>query len=330
MLTAKLSRIPLAHLPTPLEEMTRLRAHLGENCPRLFIKRDDQTGLATGGNKSRKLEFLMAEAQAQGADTVITTGGPQSNHCRQTAAAAAREGVNCVVVLNSDPIPREAWTGNILLDELLGAEICWASGRPPEEVMTEIADERRAAGAKPYIIPVGGSVPLGAAGYVLAVEEVAQQLAEQGVSVDRMVVTTGSYGTQAGILVGVKALGLNCIVEGMNNSPDKDKTSDARQLTQDTATFLGLDLTITAEDIVIYDACGKHTYGIITDVERQAIRLLARTEGILLDPVYTARAFGEMVNRIKAGHYRPDETLLFWHTGGLGGLFPRAAELLVN
>ncbi len=329
-LTAGLPRVSLAQLPTPLEELPRLRAALGGGCPRLLIKRDDQTGLATGGNKTRKLEFLLGQALAEGADALITPGGPQSNHCRQTAAAAARHGLRCVLVLSGDPLPRHAWNGNLLLDDLLGAEVRWTQGRPRQAVMDETAAELAAQGARPYLIPTGGSVPVGAAAYVAAVEELAAQLARQGERADRIVLVSGSGGTHAGVLVGVKALGLDLRVEGMNNFAIQDVAGKVRSLAQETADYLGLELAFGPDDFHFYDAAGTHPYATVTAAERDAIRLLARTEGILLDPVYTARAFAQMVAHIRAGAYRAGETVLFWHTGGVPALFAVAGELMAE
>lgn len=327
MLTDHLPRVSLAHLPTPLEEMPRLREALGGG-PRLLIKRDDQTGLATGGNKTRKLEFLVAQALARGADTLITSAGAQSNHCRQTAAAAARVGLRCVVVLGGHPPPRLQWNGNLLLMDLLGAEIRWGGGRDWDTALDEEAAALRADGVRLYVISVGGSVPLGAAGYVAAVEELADQLVERDERVDRIVLLSGSGGTHAGLLVGVKALGLDARVEGMNNQAIAGLLERIKKLTDDTASYLGLDLSFSDEDFILYDACGAHGYGVITDAEREAIRLLARTEGLVSDPVYTGRALGALIDRMRQGVYRPDETILFWHTGGVAGLFPRAAEMM--
>jgi len=326
-LTARLPRVPLAFLPTPLHDLPGLRRAL-PGCPRLLIKRDDQTGLASGGNKTRKLEFLLGDALAQGADTLITPGGAQSNHCRQTAAAAARYGLRCVLVLSGEPLPRDRWDGNLLLDDLLGAEVRWTHDRPRDEVMAEVAAEVAAGGGKPYLIPTGGSVPVGAAGYVAAVEELAAQLAAQGERVDRIVLVSGSGGTHAGVLAGVKALGLGAAVIGMNNFAIPDIAGTVRALAAATAEHLGLTLTFTDGDFIFHDACGPHPYGVLTAAEREGIRLLARTEGIVLDPVYTGRAFAHLAGLIRAGAFRPEETILFWHTGGLPGLLARSADLL--
>jgi len=327
MLTDHLARVSLAQLPTPLEEMPRLREALGGG-PRLLVKRDDQTGLATGGNKTRKLEFVMADVLAQGADTVITAAGAQSNHCRQTAAAAAKMGLRCVVVLGGHPLPRSQRNGNLLLMDLLGAEIRWGGDRGWDTALVKEAEALQAEGCQLYLVPVGASVPLGSAGYVAAVEELAGQLVEQEKRVDRIFLPSGSGGTHAGLLVGVKALGLGARVEGMKNFAISGLLEKIRTLTVDTAAYLGLDLEFSDEDFILHDACGTHGYGVITDAERKAVRLLARTEGIIVDPVYTGRALGEFIRQARRGLYRPDETVLFWHTGGVAGLFARAAELI--
>jgi D-cysteine desulfhydrase family pyridoxal phosphate-dependent enzyme len=327
MLTDHLPRISLAHLPTPLEEMPRLRQALGGG-PRLLIKRDDQTGLATGGNKTRKLEFLVAEALEQGADTLVTAGGPQSNHCRQTAAAAAKLGLRCALVLSGDPLPRSQWNGNLFLDDLLDAKVHWTGDRDRETVMKEVADALHEAGARPFVIPVGGSVPTGAAGYVAAVEELADQLAARGERVDRIVFASGSAGTHAGILVGVKALNLGARVEGINDDKVGGLGDKIKNLATATTAHLNLDLSFFDEDFILHDAYGVPGYGVITDAERKAIRLLARTEGIITDPVYTGRALAGLIDLVREGKYGSNETVLFWHTGGVAGLFPRASELI--
>lgn len=328
MLTETLPRFRLGHLPTPLEEMPRLREALGENCPRLWVKRDDQTGLATGGNKTRKLEFLIGLALAERADTIITTGGPQSNHCRQAAAAAVRAGLRCVLATTGEPIPRDQWTGNLLLSELLGAEIRWSGDANRNAFMAEIAEELRQQGAKPYIIPLGGSIPAGCVGYVAAVEELAAQLTKRDIPLDRIVLTAGSGGTHAGVLVGVKALGLDVKVEGMVNFAIPDLADTVRTLVDDTAAYLGLDLTFRDADFIFHEAVGTHNYGVITEAERDALYLLARTEAIVADPIYTGRTLAQMCRLIEQGVYQSDENILFWHTGGTTGLFPRAAEIM--
>jgi D-cysteine desulfhydrase len=328
MLTDHLPRVSLAYLPTPLDELPRLRQALGGS-PRLLVKRDDQTGLATGGNKTRKLEFVVAETLAQGADTLVTVGGPQSNHCRQTAAAAAKMGLRCVLVLGGLPQARSAWQGNLLLDDLLGAEIRWAGERDRDSVLAETVEALRAEGARPYLIPLGASMPQGAAGYVAAVEELANQLVAQKIILDRIVFASGSAGTHAGIVVGVKALGLTIRVEGICDDEHSDTLlPKIKSLAADTAALLNLKLAFEETDFILHGRYGQPGYGVITPAEAEAIRLLARTEGIIVDPVYTGRALAGLFDLIRQGAYSPDETVLFWHTGGVTGLFPRASEMV--
>lgn len=325
MLTEALPRLSLTYLPTPLEELSRLHGYMGTG-PRLFIKRDDLTSLGGGGNKIRKLEFLLADAQERGAEVIITTGAIQSNHCRQTAAAAARLGLTCILVLRGEA--PSLWNGNLLLDELYGADIHWTNGNSPASIMARLQAEIQRDGRSVYSIPVGGSNALGAAGYVDAMEELAGQLQAQGISQARIVLASGSGGTQAGVLVGAKALGLPLKVEGMDNRGSVTIQQDVRHLAQATAALLRLDLSFQDEDFIFHTAGGNYPYGTVTVNERSAIRLLARTEGILLDPVYGGRAFGEMIRRLRGGSYAADEALIFWHTGGLPGLFGHAAHLL--
>jgi L-cysteate sulfo-lyase len=327
MLTEGVPRLTLAQLPTPLEEMPRLQEALGGG-PRLLIKRDDQTGLATGGNKVRKLEFLVAEALARGADTLVTVGGPQSNHCRQTAAAAAKRGLRCALVLGGNPLPRSQWDGNLLLDDLLGAELHWAGERDRDTVLGEVADQLRTSGARPYVVPLGGSVPVGATGFVAAVEELAEQLADWGERVDRIVFASGSGGTHAGLLVGVKALGLEVRVEGIYDDKVGGLLEKIQVLAPATAAHLRLDVSFTESDFILHEAYGAPGYGVITHAEREAIRLLARTEGIICDPVYTGRALAGLIDLVRQGVYDRDETVLFWHTGGVAGVFGRGDELV--
>jgi L-cysteate sulfo-lyase len=320
-----LPRVGIAHLPTPLEEMPNLSRALSG--PRLFIKRDDQTGLATGGNKTRKLEFLVADALAHQATALITTGAPQSNHCRQTAAAAAKFGLRAVIILSGEP-PDE-WAGNLLLDALLGAEVRWTKGRGRAEVMAEVEEEERAAGRMPYVIPYGASNAIGATGYVAAMAELVEQLAERSLQVHRVVIASSSGGTQAGLVVGAKAFGFTGRLEGI--SVDKTRSvlrEKMLRLAAKTAVHVGLRSTFTPMEFTIHDGYLGGGYGVVGDAERQAIRLVAQTEGILLDPVYTGRAMAGLMDLVRQGMYRPDETILFWHTGGIPSLFAYRDELL--
>lgn len=326
MLTENLPRVSIAHLPTPLEEMPRLSEALGG--PRLFVKRDDQTGLATGGNKARKLEFLVAEAMQKGADTIITAGAVQSNHARQTAAAAAKFGLRVCLVLGGES--PDHWTGNLLLDELLGAEIRWAGERDGSQVMEKVAEKERQAGRYPYIIPYGGSNPVGATGYVAAMEELMGQLEVRDLNVDRVVFATSSGGTQAGLMVGAKALGFAGRIEGISVSRTKDVVKGRLEaLIVEIAVRLGLDLSFASQDFIVHDDYLGEGYAKMGPPEREAIRLAARTEGLLVDPVYTGRAMAGLIDLIRRGVFGQDETVLFWHTGGIPALFAYAEELLV-
>lgn len=322
MLTDKLDRIHLAHLPTPIEPLRRLSEYLGG--PQIFIKRDDQTGLATGGNKTRKLEFLLAEALAQGADTLITPGAAQSNHARQTAAAAARAGLRCVLVLRQ-PTTGDKPQGNWLLDELLGAEIRWVADKTQvAPTMQAVAQEVRAQGRAPYLIPYGGSNPTGAAGYVAAMEEIAAQG-----QFDHVVFASSSGGTHAGLAVGARALNYPGRILGISVDEKVDdlKTFVAR-LASETAAHLGLALRFTPDDICANADYLGGGYGVMGRLEREAIYLAARLEGLLLDPVYTGRAFGGLIDLIRKGTFRRDERVLFLHTGGLPALFAYHDQLM--
>ena len=320
MLTDRRPRVSIAHLPTPLEMLPRLTAHLGG--PQLWAKRDDQTGLATGGNKTRKLEFLVAEALAQGADTLVTCGAAQSNHARQTAAAAARFGLACTLVLRGEPPPQAQ--GNLLLDELLGAEIVWAGADDLTARLEETADALRSRGRRPYVVPYGGSNPVGVCGYVAAMEELLAQAAQAGLSFDHIVLASSSGGTQAGLTVAARALGYRGRILGISvDLPADPLRRRMAELATATADHLGLPLTFAPEDFAVEDGYRGGGYGVISDLEREAIRLLARTEGLLLDPVYTGRAFGGLIDLIRRGVFSPQERVLFWHTGGVAGLFAR-------
>ncbi len=318
----KLPRVSLAHLPTPVEELPRLSRELGG--PRLLIKRDDQTGLASGGNKTRKLEFLLAEALAHGADTVITAGAAQSNHCRLTAAAAARVGLDCALVLGGQPPSTP--TGNLLLDILMGAQIYWTGPDRRGERLEEIAAQLRAQGRRPYLIPYGGSNATGATGYVAAMLELHQQLvADFGSGVDRIVFASSSGGTQAGLVVGARAAGFAgqvlgiCIDKG--EAGDEPYPVHLARLANDTAHHVGLEARFTPGDFVINQGYTGQGYGVVGELEREAIRLAARLEGLILDPVYTGRAMGGLIDMIRRGTIGSQETVLFWHTGGLPALF---------
>lgn len=309
-----LPRLRYAHLPTPVEPMPRLSAAL--QGPEIWVKRDDQTGLALGGNKTRKLEFLLAEAQAQGAHTLITAGAVQSNHCRQTAAAAARFGFNCILVLTGAQ-PEQA-TGNVLLDLLLGAEIIWADRDRREEVLQQVYQAAWEAGRRPYLIPYGGSNPTGAAGYVFAMQE----LLAQNVHPDWIVVASSSGGTQAGLVVGARWFGFQGHILGISiDQPQKSLQAHVAGLATATADYLGNPGAFTPQEILVNDGYLGQGYGIFNQGEKEAVGLFARTEGLLLDPVYTGRAAAGMIDLVRQGFFHTGQRVLFWHTGGAPALF---------
>jgi D-cysteine desulfhydrase family pyridoxal phosphate-dependent enzyme len=315
-----LPRIPLASLPTPVEELPQLSKWLGR---RLWIKRDDLTGLALGGNKTRKLEFLCADARRLGADTLITTGAPQSNHCRQTAAAAAKLGFRCVLVLTGDPQP--AVTGNLLLDSLVGAELVWTEGKPREQALQETFEREQSAGRNPYLIPYGGSNPLGASAYALAVRE----LLEQEVRPDWILFASSSGGTQAGMVLGAQRFGFAGRVQGISVDLEAGPlVAKIHALVADTKRMLGDADSIPRESILVDDRFLGAGYGKPGELEREAIRLFARKEGILLDPVYTGRAAGGMLEMIRRGEIGVSDRILFWHTGGTPALWSYAGEIM--
>jgi D-cysteine desulfhydrase family pyridoxal phosphate-dependent enzyme len=324
---AKLARCRLAHLPTPLEELKTLSAKLGG--PRLLIKRDDQTGLALGGNKVRKLEFLVADAVAQNADTLVTLGAAQSNHCGQTAAAAAGYGLQCELILNGKK--PELPQGNLFLDELFGAKIHWIDHSERAAKSREVIKQLGAAGRKPYLIPLGGSNGVGALGYVTAITELIEQLKNE--RVDRIIFSSSSGGTQAGMVVGARVNGFAGEVMGIRIDKEGDAGEYEQELCEiadDAATRLGIKERFKTTDFKVIRGYAEKGYGVVGDLERQAIRTLAQTEGILLDPVYTGRAFGALLDLIRQGSIGANETILFWHTGGAPALFAYAKDLIAS
>jgi D-cysteine desulfhydrase len=311
----QISRLQFAHLPTSIEELPRLSDALGG--PRLFIKRDDQTGLAFGGNKTRKLEFLVAEALEQGARTLISGGALQSNHCRQTAAAAARFGLGCILVLNGE-IPDHP-SANLLLDQLFGAEIVTIADRNVrDQTLQNTFDRALAEGRKPYLVPYGGSSPTGALGYAFAVEE----FMKQNVAADWMVFATSSGGTHAGLVLGQCVFGYTGKVLGISIDESEQWLKDhVSRLASDASEKLGERIHFKPEDVLANDGYCKAGYGELTAAEREAVHLFANYEGLLLDPVYTGRAAAGMIDLIRNGFFKKNETILFWHTGGQPALF---------
>jgi D-cysteine desulfhydrase len=309
------SRLHFAHLPTPVEALPRLSETLGG--PRLLIKRDDQTGLAFGGNKTRKLEFLVAEARDQGAKTLVSGGALQSNHCRQTAAAAARFGFQCILVLTGDK-PKQP-SANLLLDQLFGAQVAYAADRTDRDrILQQTFDRAAEKGMKPYLVPYGGSSPTGALGYAFAVKE----FMEQNVPADWIVFATSSGGTHAGLLLGQRMFGYKGKVLGISVDESEEWLRDhISELASSASEKLGKRIEFTpAEVLANADYCAAG-YGVLTEPEREAIHLFAEHEGLLLDPVYTGRAAAGMIDLIRKGFFKKNETVLFLHTGGQPALF---------
>lgn len=315
--------------PTPVEKLSRLSAYLGG--PTIYMKRDDLGGLTLGGNKTRKLEFLVAEALALGADTLITCGAIQSNHCRLTLAAAVREGLKCQLVLKEniaggyDPQA----SGNILLFRLLGVEkihvIHKGDSEDAEHAMQTLADELEAIGRKAYILPMGGSNALGAAGYAACAQEICSQSWAARVPFDAVVCPSASAGTHAGLLAGFFCMNSDIQVVGINvmqkNNVQKDLVYD---LAQETVSLMGGHPGLSRDLVVCYEDYLGPGYSLTTPEMLDAVRLLARTEGILLDPVYTGKAMAGFLDLIKKGVFKAGENILFLHTGGLPSVFSSA------
>lgn len=318
-------RVRLTQAPTPLEFLPRLSRLLGG--PNLYIKRDDNTGLALGGNKTRKLEFLIGDALAQGASHIVTQGATQSNHVRQTIAAANRHGLKTTVLLEERVSGAHAdyySNGNVLLDQILGAAAIETrpAGTDMNAELGLVGDRLRAAGETPYLIPGGGSNPVGALGYVVAAQEIVAQANELGLRIDRVVHATGSTGTQAGLVTGFEGSNSHIPVLGISVRAPRDKQEEnVRRLARQTWELLGIagdfpDAAVEANS----DYVGAG-YGIPTDGMIEAVQLLARHEGILLDPVYSGKGFAGLIDLIRRGHFKPGENIVFVHTGGAAGLF---------
>ncbi len=308
-------RLRFAHLPTPVETLPRLSDAL--DGPHLLIKRDDQTGLAFGGNKTRKLEFLVAEAREQGAKTLISGGASQSNHCRQTAAAAARFGFKCILVLTGDKSQRAS--GNLLLDQLFGAEIVYVADRKDRDsILQETFDRATNERKKPYLVPYGGSNATGALGYAFAMKE----LIDQNVSADWVVFASSSGGTQAGLLLGQRIFGFSGKTLGISVDESEEwLKGEVSKLASATSEKVGERIEFTPADVLVNADYCNAGYGVVTEREREALRLFASCEGLLLDPVYTGRAAAGMIDLIRTGFFKTNETVLFLHTGGQPALF---------
>jgi D-cysteine desulfhydrase family pyridoxal phosphate-dependent enzyme len=323
-------RIPLATLPTPLQEAPRLREALGgpRACPRILIKRDDLTTLGLGGNKARKLEYLVADARAQGATTLITTGAVQSNHARMTAAAACVAGLRCVLVLTAT-VDHPPVAGNLLLDKLYGAAIRLVPAIDPmlavgqdDAIVAEVVAEERAAGRVPYVIPVGGSSGVGVCGYLGGTAELVEQLHDAGLAPSRLYYASGSRGTQAGLTLGAMLCEASYRVYGVAVSAgEPEKIERAKRIANEAASRIGLPERLELGDLVTDQGFIGDGYGIPTREGLDAIGLLARTEAVLLDPCYTSKAMAALIRHVREGALGPDETIVFLHTGGMPALF---------
>jgi D-cysteine desulfhydrase family pyridoxal phosphate-dependent enzyme len=313
-------RLALGHYPTPIEKLPRLREALGGG-PRLWMKRDDFTGPGCGGNKIRKLEYVLAAAQAEGADAVITCGGVRSNHCRATAMLAAKLGLQCVLVQNQPAQPYTHTPASLAIEQMTGARIISVHNRAERgQAMEQAAAELRAQGRHPVIIPLGASAPLGAMGFVAAASELAAQMDARELRFDCVFFSSSSGGTHAGLAAG-KELFLPPTLRLIGVSPDDPSESIAstvRHIGEGIAERLGVAVDT---DIEVLDDYIGEGYGIESTAGREALELLARTEGILLDPVYTAKAMAALIDWIRQGKLNQDANVLFWHTGGQMALF---------
>lgn len=334
-------RVDLIHRPTPLRRLSRLSARIGG--PEIYIKRDDLTGLAFGGNKSRKLEFIVRDMLEKKADVVVTWAGVQSNWCMQTAAAAKSFGLKPVLVLFKPPDQPATADGNVLLDIILGADIRFApvdKGRivkAPQamEILQEIGREMKGRGHTPYLVPVGGSLvrgdmtaPLGAVSYVAAFAEILDEMRSGGAEPDYVIHATGSGGTQAGLLVGARAMTSGCRVLGVSVSDPKGPFSeDVLEIARATDDALGLGLEVLPGDIVVFDEYLGEGYGKVDRGVAEVIRLVFQTEGIVLDPVYTAKAMVGLIDLVKTGFFNPTDKVVFVHTGGTPALFPNRDKI---
>jgi L-cysteate sulfo-lyase len=331
MSIVKLPRIPLGHWPTPLHELPHFSDSLGG--PRVFIKRDDLTGLALGGNKCRKLEYVLADAKRRGIDTLITSGSSQSNFALQMAAAAQMLGMEPYLVLVKGV--HVETQGNLLLHDILDSTVNILEVTDPGKMFTtmpkkmgELAQELRGKGRNPLVIPAGALLPLGTSGWVSAAEEINEQLADQRIDVQYVVLANGSGGTQAGLILGFKELGVPLTVIGMSVFNEKNEAIEGVvDQAAETAQLLGVRVAIAPDEVTVYDDYIGKGYGIPTRECIEAIRMLARTEGIFLDPVYTGKAMAGLIDLVRKGRFTREDTVLFIHTGGVAADFAYSEEL---
>ena len=321
---AQFPRVKLCQAPTPLELLPNLTKALGG--PQIWMKRDDLTGMGLGGNKVRKLEFLAGEAVAQGADHLVTQGAVQSNHVRQTAAVAMKLGMRCTAVLEhriETNDPAYLGSGNVLLDEIMGIEIQYRpGGSDMQAAIDEVGNTLKSGGGKPYVIPGGGSNAVGATGYAAVAGELVQQANDMGLRIDRLVHATGSAGTQAGLVAGLHAMSSPIRVLGIGVRNPKDKQEAAvLKLARATAERLGIEREVPAELVeancdYVGSGYGRPTPGMV-----EAVQMVARTEGIFLDPVYSGKGMAGLIDLIRTGYFKRGENVVFLHTGGAVGLF---------
>jgi D-cysteine desulfhydrase len=319
------AKIPLGFFPTPVIELANLGRALGG--ARIFMKRDDQTGLALGGNKTRKLEYILGDAIARRCDSIITAGASQSNHCRQTAAAAAKLNLECHLILGGEAPPET--NGNLLLDKILGCHIHWAGPHRKGEDIPAIYEQLRSSGKNPYVVPYGGSNELGAIAFAEATRELVAQTENHSFS--HVVFASSSGGTHAGLMLGKRILDQTYQLVGINI--DKGETGEAPfeqtvlSLANRTASALGLKHAFSEHELILDSNYVGEGYGVIGELEKEAILLTAGMEGILLDPVYTGRAMGGLIDMIRSGKISPKDKVLFWHTGGAPALFAYSEKL---
>ena len=323
---------------TPLEFLPNFTAALRASCPggkspEVWIKRDDMLGLTPGGNKTRKLEFLVADALAQGADTLITCGAPQSNHCRATLSAAIKEGLKCRFVIE-ERVPnsyKPDASGNNFLFRLLGVEAITVvpAGTPMMDAMQKVADELAGLGRKGYIVPGGGSNAIGGLGYVACAQELQQQFFEQGVQIDKIVVGSGSSGTHGGLLAGFLGNHIHIPLVGIGVSRDPaDQDPLVHKEAQAVSDLLGLGITVPREAVLSFGDWWRPKYSVPNQAMVEAVQMLARTEAILLDPVYTGKIMAGLIGLASKAYFAPDENVLFIHTGGAPSLHAYEAEVL--
>ena len=324
MLLSRFPRVSLAHLPTPLEHLPRLSAELGG--PQIWVKRDDCTGLATGGNKTRKLEFSMAAAMEQGADTIVTVGAVQSNHVRQTAAAACKLGLRCEVLLEhrvDKPSDDYLRSGNVFLDHMFGANLReYPAGTDFDSAMQEVAAEVESNGGRSFIVPGGASDRIGALGYVNCALELLGQAVERGLVVDDIVTATGSAGTQGGLIVGLKAMHSGIPLLGIGvNAPREKQEQKVFDLAVETADYIGAPGIIERADVIANCDYVGEGYGLPTDEMNEAVLMLARLDGLLFDPVYSGKALAGLIDLVRKGEFKDAKNIVFLHTGGSAALF---------